>query len=274
MHWIPFVARVLPRKHRHPESGRPKCTIADSHPPRCASSRCFLFSPPHAQDIPRLRREAAPCPIVPRPQEPQRPQSPAPRHPALSPQTRDCCRIGLLIDAHLDQTLSTARPEGFAFSTQVADAVAAKDGAVAIPAGTVIRGVVVGVRPASGAKPPLICVNLDFLELNGRDYGIRSSVKSVLVNGKPATILPRDSIAKLFPNEPAVALHGTHRRARRRRQQQQNRRCFPPVRRSSSSSIARSPCSARAQRSLSGDAARVPLDIIETLSAYSAVTRH
>ncbi len=115
----------------------------------------------------------------------------------------------LLINARLDQTLSTARPEGFAFSTQVADAISAKDGTVAIPAGTVIRGVVVGVRPASGTKPALICVNLDFLELNGRDYGIRSSVKSVLVNDKPATILSRDSIATLFPNEPAVALHGT-----------------------------------------------------------------
>src|SRR4051812_41651352 len=116
---------------------------------------------------------------------------------------------GLLIDTRLDQALSTARPEGFAFSTKVADAVAAKDGAVAIPAGTIIRGVIVGVRPASGAKPPLICVNLDFLELNGRDFSIRSSVKSVQVNGKPATILSQDSVAKLFPNEPAVALRGT-----------------------------------------------------------------
>ena len=116
---------------------------------------------------------------------------------------------GLTVDTHLNEALSSVRPEGFAFSTKVAQAVTAKDGSVAIPAGTVIRGVVIGTRPGSGATPSLICLNLDFLMLNGREYSIRSSIKNVLVDGKPATILPGDSIAKLFPKEPAVALRGT-----------------------------------------------------------------
>jgi hypothetical protein len=115
----------------------------------------------------------------------------------------------LLIDTRLDEALSTVRPQGFAFSTKVADAVTAKDGSVAIPAGTRIRGVVIGVRPATGTNPPLICLNLDFLMLNGREYSIRSSIKSALVDNRAMTLLPRDSIMKLFPNEPAVALHGT-----------------------------------------------------------------
>jgi hypothetical protein len=116
---------------------------------------------------------------------------------------------GLLIGTKLDQTITAATPVGFAFSTKVTNPIAAKDGAIAIPIGTVMRGVVMGVRPGSGANPAIVCLNLDFLELNGRSYGIRSSVKSVLVDDKPATILARDSIAKLFPNEPDVALRGT-----------------------------------------------------------------
>src|SRR3569833_2612009 len=94
----------------------------------------------------------------------------------------------LLIGVKLDQALTTARLESYAFSTKVAEAIKAKDGAVAIPVGTTIRGVITAVRAANGAKPPALAVNLDFLELGGRSYGIVSSVKNVLVNDKAATI--------------------------------------------------------------------------------------
>jgi hypothetical protein len=100
----------------------------------------------------------------------------------------------LLIGVKLDQALTTARPEGFAFSTKVADAIKTKDGAVAVPAGTTIRGVITAVRPGDAAKTPVICLNLDFIELAGRSYGIVSSVKNVLVNDKAATLLPHDSL--------------------------------------------------------------------------------
>ncbi|HEY4303732.1 MAG TPA: hypothetical protein VGM82_04660 [Gemmatimonadaceae bacterium] len=115
----------------------------------------------------------------------------------------------LLLDVQLDQAISGATPIGYAFSTKVAQAITAKDGSVAIPAGAVIRGVVTGVRAGTGSKPSVICLNLDFMELGGRDYGIRSSVKDVLVNDKPEMIFPRDSIAAIFPNDPAGQFEGT-----------------------------------------------------------------
>lgn len=107
----------------------------------------------------------------------------------------------LLVGVKIDQPLTTARPEGFAFSTKVAEAIKAKDGGVAIPEGTTIRGVITAVRPAAGTTTPVICLNLDFLELAGRSYGIVSTVKNVLINDKQATILPHDSLATLFTNE-------------------------------------------------------------------------
>jgi len=110
---------------------------------------------------------------------------------------------GLLLGVKLDQTITTATPVGYAISTKVADSIAAKDGAVAVPAGTVVRGVVTGVRPDSAAQTPILCLNFDFLELKGRSYSIRSSVKSVRINDLPATILSRDSAATIFANAPA-----------------------------------------------------------------------
>jgi hypothetical protein len=125
------------------------------------------------------------------------------------PTTARALPNGLVIGARLNQALSTATPVGYAFSTKVTDKISAKDGAVAIPLGTTIRGVVTGVRPAKGNNAPVLLLNLDFLMLNGREYSIRSTVKNVLVDDKPATILSRDSVAKMFPNEPNVALRGT-----------------------------------------------------------------
>ena len=114
----------------------------------------------------------------------------------------------LLIGVKLDQPLTTARPEGFAFSTKVVEPIRAKDGTVAVPEGTTIRGVITAVRPGGGAKTPVICVNLDFIEWNGRAYGIVSSVKNVLVSDRPARILPPDSLAVFSANTPGFPVKG------------------------------------------------------------------
>jgi hypothetical protein len=115
----------------------------------------------------------------------------------------------LLVGVRLNQTLSTTKPEGFAFSTTVVEPVKTKTGATAVPTTAVLRGVVSAVRAGSATTTPVICVKLDFLEMNGRSYAIRSSVKNVLVNDKPVTILPRDSVNAIFPNEPGGPLKGT-----------------------------------------------------------------
>lgn len=133
----------------------------------------------------------------------ERPGSAGNAGSGVIPATARLLPNGLLLTARLDQTITTAMPEGYAISTKVADTIAAKDGAVAVPAGTVIRGVVTGIRPDSGAKTPILCLNFDFLELKGRAYSIRSSVKSVRINDLPATILSRDSAATIFGNEGA-----------------------------------------------------------------------
>jgi len=128
---------------------------------------------------------------------------------SVVPTTARTLRNDLLIGVKLDQALTTARPEGYAFSTKVVDAIKAKDGAVAVPAGTTIRGVITAVRATSGAKTPAVAVNLDFLELGGRSYGIVSSVKNVLVSDKPATIFPHDSLKTLFASNDGFPIKGT-----------------------------------------------------------------
>jgi hypothetical protein len=115
----------------------------------------------------------------------------------------------MMVDAQLTQTITVATPEGYAFSTKVAQKIAAKDGSVAVPPGAVLRGVITGIRPGNATTRPVVCLNLDFLELNGRSYAIRSSVKDVFVNDKPATILSRDSVPELFPKEAAGPPPGT-----------------------------------------------------------------
>jgi hypothetical protein len=139
----------------------------------------------------------------------------APAPAGVIPKNARLLPDGMMVDARLEQTLTTAMPEGFAFSTKITRKVTAADGAVAIPAGTVVRGVVTGVRPGSGAKPPVICLNLDFLELNGREYGIRSTVESIALNDSVlattgatkantavARLLPLDSVTAIFPTKP------------------------------------------------------------------------
>lgn len=141
--------------------------------------------------------------------------TPTPAPAGVIPRNARLLPKGVLVDARLDQTLTSATPPGFAFSTRVTQKLTAADGAVAIPAGTVVRGVVTGIRPGTASKPPVICVNLDFLELNGRSYGIRSSVQSIALNDsvltatgttKPnavvARLLPLDSVAAIFPTKP------------------------------------------------------------------------
>jgi len=140
---------------------------------------------------------------------------PTPAPQGVIPTTARSLPKGMMVDARLDQTLTAAMPEGYAFSTKIIRKVTAADGAIAIPAGTVVRGVVTGVRPSSATKPPVICLNLDFLELNGREYGIRSTIASVALNDSVLTsagatkanttvahLLPLDSVAAIFPAKP------------------------------------------------------------------------
>jgi hypothetical protein len=121
----------------------------------------------------------------------------------------------LLLDTRLNRTLSTDMPEGYAFSTTVTQKITASDGSVAVPAGTVIRGVVTGVRPAKGQTPPVIAINLDFLELRARSYGVRTTIENIALNDSVLTttgtakantavarLLPHDSLAAIFPTKP------------------------------------------------------------------------
>lgn len=219
MHWSPILAWVLPRRalipisepprmHRSRLTLGPVCAIATlTVAAACAG---HVAPPTHAGAIKPSTNAKATTAAV------STPNAPAPSAvvSALTkgspvPASVRALPKALLVDVQLNQAISSTTPTGFAFSTKVAEPVTAKDGAVAIPAGTVIRGVVTGVRAGTATKPAVICLNLDFMELAGREYGIRSSVKDVLVNDKPATIFPRDSIAAIFPNDPAGQFEGT-----------------------------------------------------------------
>lgn len=148
---------------------------------------------------------------------------PAPIVSGVIPQTARLLPNKLLIDARLNQPITTATPEGYAFSTTVTQAISAADGAVAVPAGTVLRGVVTGVRAAGASHAtPVVRVALDFLELGGRSYGIRSSVFGVTLNDSVLTstgttrpnsamarVLSPDSARALFPIAPAGVHVGT-----------------------------------------------------------------
>jgi hypothetical protein len=127
----------------------------------------------------------------------------------------------MVLPARLDKPLSTAGPVGFAFSATVPADMLAADGAVAVPAGSVVRGVVTGLHPGKG-DVSLIRVDVDLLEMKGESYGIRAEVTGVTPStpagttvqqqgGAPAlgTILGKDAADKLLGRDSTAVLPET-----------------------------------------------------------------
>jgi hypothetical protein len=101
---------------------------------------------------------------------------------AATPANANWLPAGTTMNARFDQSISTASHEGDAFSATVTDNVYAQNGAIAVPAGAVLRGHITGVH--SGTLPTdqnVIRLNFETLDMNGRSYPFSASISNVNV---------------------------------------------------------------------------------------------
>lgn len=93
---------------------------------------------------------------------------------------------GMMVVATLDDNLSTANREGEGVNLTVSENVMAKDGSVAIPAGTMLQGRLTGVHNSQNAGDPnVVRVNFDDLALKGKHYHFMGTVISIQPKDHP-----------------------------------------------------------------------------------------
>lgn len=96
---------------------------------------------------------------------------------------------GTTMNARFDQSITTQSHDGDAFSATVTDNVYAQNGAIAVPAGAVLRGHVTGVHTATlPTDQNVIRLNFEEIDMNGRSYPFSASISNVGVqNGRSAS---------------------------------------------------------------------------------------
>lgn len=112
---------------------------------------------------------------------------------AATPATASYLPAGTTMNARFDQAISTSNHEGDAFSATVTDNVAASNGAIAIPAGAILRGHVTGVHSGNITEQSVIRLNFDALEMGGRSYPFGGSVSNVTVKNSASSTTVRDA---------------------------------------------------------------------------------
>lgn len=128
-------------------------------------------------DVPEAGRQAAPPPAA----TPPRSQPPAQRpKPPAAPATRTA-PAGSFMDVAVSDTLSSrfTKP-GDAFTASVVSDVKDARGRIVIPAGSVVRGNVVDVKPAPNPRTPgTLTLKLTSVTVGGSDYPIEARIDSV-----------------------------------------------------------------------------------------------
>jgi hypothetical protein len=112
---------------------------------------------------------------------------------ATTPSNANYLPAGTTMNARFDQSVSTASREGDAFSATVTDNVYAANGAIAVPAGSVLRGHVTGVHSGNIADQNVIRLNLESLDMHGRTYPFSGSVSNVTVKNGASSSTIRDA---------------------------------------------------------------------------------
>jgi len=101
---------------------------------------------------------------------------------AVNPVTADFIPAGTMFNGRFDQSISTSNHEGDRFSMTVTNPVYAQNGAVAIPAGAVLTGVVTGVHSAKvPGERNVIRLNVNALHMNDRAYPFSGNISNVKV---------------------------------------------------------------------------------------------
>lgn len=112
---------------------------------------------------------------------------------ATTPTSGNYLPAGTTMNARFDQAISTSNREGDAFSATVTDNVYATNGAIAIPAGAVVRGHVTGVHSGNIADQNVIRLNFETLDMRGRTYPFSGSVSNVSVKNGASSSTVRDA---------------------------------------------------------------------------------
>jgi hypothetical protein len=112
---------------------------------------------------------------------------------AATPATANYLPAGTTMNARFDQAISTSNNEGDAFSATVTDNVYAQNGAVAIPAGAVLRGHVTGVHSGKIGDQNVIRLNFESLDMNGHTYPFGASISNVTVKNNASNKTIRDA---------------------------------------------------------------------------------
>ncbi|MGH7613015.1 MAG: hypothetical protein ACREMW_03095 [Gemmatimonadales bacterium] len=117
---------------------------------------------------------------TPTPPPPSRPPAPKPRPAPAAPATRTAA-AGSFLDLAVGDTLSSKFTKaGDPFSAAVVEDVKDAQGRVVIPAGSVVHGSVVDVKPAPNASTPgTMTLALSSVTVGGRDYPIEARIDSI-----------------------------------------------------------------------------------------------
>ena len=101
---------------------------------------------------------------------------------SVSPVTADFIPAGTTMLGRFDQSISTSNHDGDRFSVTVTNPVYAQNGAVAIPAGAALTGVVTGVHSAKvPGERNVIRLNVNELHMNNRAYPFSGNISNVQV---------------------------------------------------------------------------------------------
>lgn len=130
------------------------------------------------RDVPEAGRQAAPPPATTPPPR-SRPPAPRPAAPA-APATRTA-PAGSFMDVAVSDTLSSRFTKaGDTFTGAVVSDVKDAGGSVVIPAGSVVHGNVVDVKPAPNpGTPGTLTLKLTSVTVGGSDYPIEARIDSV-----------------------------------------------------------------------------------------------
>ncbi len=112
---------------------------------------------------------------------------------ATTPSSGNYLPAGTTMNARFDQAISTSNRDGDAFSATINDNVYATNGAIAVPAGAIVRGHITGVHSGNIADQNVIRLNFETLDMRGRSYPFSGSVSNVNVKNGASSSTVRDA---------------------------------------------------------------------------------
>jgi hypothetical protein len=105
----------------------------------------------------------------------------------VSPVNSNWLPAGTSMDARLNQSIGTSSSRsGDSFNATVVNPVYARDGSIAIPAGSILHGRITGVHNATvPGEQSVIRLAFEDLQMRGRTYPVTASVSNVALERQP-----------------------------------------------------------------------------------------